>query len=349
MRAIDRNGGKRRIRALVAGLSLAWILGGGAAHAQQAAEGGEAKEHFSKGVLLFDEGKYAAALEEFKKSYDQNPHWMILYNIGMCYLELDDNASAASKLSYFVEEGGGDIDAETLEEVAGILKDLKSKLGIIRLTGNYEGGTLLIDGLAQERGEEGKDVFLSPGLHEVKLTRNDEVLVEQDVTLEAGEVKEIFVVGTASPEAKGTAGTKGPAAGTGKEGEPAKKPMSGLEKGAWATAGLAAASLLVGAVMGGVAIKEKKDMVTAENLYMNEFEDGATDEALQKIKDDRDDHYDRGIGCSHASTVFLAAGGASALVSIVLFVVSHKAGPREKKIGPLLLPGPGSINLALDF
>ena len=339
MDAGDRNAGKRRLRALAAGLSLVWLLVSGIADAQTSGDaGGEAKEHFSKGVFLFDEGKFAAALDEFKKSYNLKPHWMILYNIGMCYLELDDNASAASKLSYFVEEGGQDIDAGTLGEVAGILKDLKSKLGIIRLTGNYKGGTLLIDGQEQKRGEEGKDVFLSPGLHEVKLTRNDEVLIEQDVTLEAGEVKEIFVVGT-----------EGPAMGQEKEGGPAKKPMSGIEKGAWATAGLAAASLLVGAVMGGVAIKEKKDMVSAENLYMDRFEDGAPDDTLRKIMKDRDDHYDRGLGYSHVSTAFLAAGGASAVVSIVLFVVSYKAGSREKKIGPLLLPGPGSISLALDF
>ena len=344
MDADDRNGGKGRIQALVAGLSIVWLFGAGVALAQQSGDGGEAKEHFSKGVFLFDEGKYAAALEEFKKSYDLNPHWMILYNIGMCYLELDDSASAASKLSYFVEEGGKDIDAETLEEVAGILKDLKSKLGIIRLTGNYKGGALLIDGSEQKRGEEGKDVFLSPGLHEVKLTRNDEVLIKQEVTLEAGEVKEIFVVGTGSPEPGGTVEIKGPA-----QGEPPRKSKSGVEKGAWATAGLAAATLLVGAVMGGVAIKEKKNMVNAENLYMEKFESYAPEEDLQKIKDDRDDHYDKGMTCSHVSTAFLAAGGASALVSIVLFVVSYKAGSREKKIGPLLHPGPHAINLVLEF
>jgi len=93
------SGGNGRLRAiaLAAGLSLACLLAAGTALAQASGEeGGEAKEHFSKGVLLFDEGKFAAALDEFKKSYDLNPHGMILYNIGMCYLELDDSASAAS-------------------------------------------------------------------------------------------------------------------------------------------------------------------------------------------------------------------------------------------------------------
>jgi hypothetical protein len=293
----------------------------------------EAEQHFEEGVKLFELRKYASALEEFNESYEMFPHWKILYNIGMCYLELGDFPLAATKLSYFIEEGAGRIDEQVLTEVVDTLQELKEKVGMLRLTGDYEGGELEIDGKQDKRGLEGKDVFLKPGVHHVKLVKKGKAVVDKKITVEAGEEKEIFVVQAEAAGGALEAGmeTHAPAAGKTEQGEaPEEGPKSKMQTGAWTSLAVSIAAIVTGSVMGGLAIKETNLMKEKEKEY-NDKRDTAAENELNAIEKQRDDHYRQGMKYSNASTALFVIGGAAAVATVTLFPLSMKKAGHERK------------------
>jgi hypothetical protein len=291
----------------------------------------QAADLFFEGVLLFDQGKYAAALDKFSKSYDLHHHWKTLYNIGMCYLEMSDLPNAASMLSKFLEGGAGKIQKDLVEDVARTLKDIKLKVGIMRLTGHYEGGVLTIDGVENPGGAQGEDVFVTPGVHHVQLARGTDVLVDKKITIEGGEIKEIFVV-----EPKPSEVTKG----TGlppKEGkfpsEEEKREMQKrktLKSTGWAFFGLSLAFLAAGGATGIVALVGKNDVEEMEDSYIREY-DLRSKEELDRMKQDRDDKYSAAMNSSFASTAFFCAGGVTAFISFILLPLGYRKAGMEKK------------------
>jgi len=54
----------------------------------------EAGKHFQRGVTLYNETDYRAALVEFRRAYDLAPNAAVLYNIGETEYQLRDYASA---------------------------------------------------------------------------------------------------------------------------------------------------------------------------------------------------------------------------------------------------------------
>ena len=323
----------------------------------------EAADLFFEGVLLFDQGKHASALEKFTKSYALHHHWKTLYNIGMCYLELNDLPNAASKLSQFLDEGAGKIQKEIVEDVAANLKKIMSKVGVIRLTGYLEGGVLTIDGVEDPRGAKGEDVFVTPGVHHIRLVSGKFLLIDKKVTIEGGEEKEIYVIEPAAgtvivdtgAEGEGTK-VKGPSEEEIREMQKRKT----LKSAGWALFGLGIACLGAGFAAGGVAFAGKSDVQKLEDKYNDEF--NTHDAAyLAPILRDRNDKYEAAMNASIASTVLVGVGGAAAFVSFILLPFGYKKVKIEKKIekkpedkteknmGLVLLVAPDSLGLKLSF
>jgi tetratricopeptide (TPR) repeat protein len=326
--------------------------------AQTAEDKTEAKEHFAQGVALFDEGKFSEALAEFEKSYELYSHWKILRNIGMCHYSLGHAVSAATTLGDFLDQGGGDIEPAAMNEVMQIIKGLKAKLGVFKLTGNYSEVELVIDGAEQARGAEGKDIYLEPGVHHVKVAKGEKEILEKNIMIEAGEEMEVFITPYASTEEKKTDKT-GDAA---PEIEAAKAPVElqpdaspeadrgkgGMKKAGWSMLGVAALALACGSVMGGLTIREKNLMKDARAEYMEKL-DTAPDAELDRLKASMDDHYDRGLKYSIASSVLFGVGGAAALAAVILLPLSYRKDGQEKKRNLSVSPGIRSLALTLNF
>jgi tetratricopeptide (TPR) repeat protein len=65
---------------------------GGAPQTAEAAR--EARERFQRGVELYKEGDYRAALLEFRHAYRLSPNPVVLFNIAQSHYELRDYAGA---------------------------------------------------------------------------------------------------------------------------------------------------------------------------------------------------------------------------------------------------------------
>ena len=54
----------------------------------------EASKRFRRGVKLYNDGDFVAALIEFKRAYELEPNYRVLYNLGQTSRELKDYAAA---------------------------------------------------------------------------------------------------------------------------------------------------------------------------------------------------------------------------------------------------------------
>jgi len=295
----------------------------------------DSEKLFTEGVKYFKKGQYEEALDMFLETYRMTPHWKLKYNIAMCYYEMKDEIKAAGELSEFLEEGGEDIPEKQKKLSDKTLGELKKKLGIARIIGDVAGMVVTIDGSPVEGVESGKDIFLAPGSHLVEISFDQNVVLDEEITLDPGgsvelrpekkaPVVEPEVVepeeepAAPEPAVQAVADEKEPA-GTG------KKRMA-----AWGVLAGALASLAAGGVMGGMAMKEKGDMTDARDEYLDIYRTNFAE--AERLKEEGDDHYDKAKGYALAADVLFPLGGALAVTSIILFVVSRKE--KKKKIGP---------------
>ncbi len=327
-----------------------------------------AKDHFYKGLGLFHAEKYSEALEEFEASYQVHPHWKFRYNIAMCHYLLNHNTKAAAMIAAFLEEGKDEIPLEQVNQAKDVLAELKKKTGTLRLKGKLGASAVIVDGKVLEGVTSGNDIYLSPGKHTVKIVLGKNAVIEEEIVLEAGKVKDINVkvvgdepVETIVPggkedsddgkidlmvkETADVEAVPGPYAAKG-----TKKKMSTTRIAAWATLAGGLGLWLGCAVTGGLVFSEKSAMRDAEDEYREVFESDPTSERLDELMEERDDHYEKGNDLVLASNVLFGLGSAFMAAMAVLFIVSEKAkgaGGAEKR--PALSVGPAALNLRLNF
>lgn len=105
----------------------------------------EASDRFRRGVKLYKDGDHVAALVEFKRAYELEPNYRVLYNLGQTSRELKDYASALVAYRRYLDEGKDEIRPARKKEVERVLEDLTDRVGTLRVTTNVEGAEIQID------------------------------------------------------------------------------------------------------------------------------------------------------------------------------------------------------------
>jgi hypothetical protein len=314
----------------------------------------EAKQHFKKGVDLFEKGKYAEAMDEFQRSYYLKPHWALKYNIGLCYLKLGYEAEGVMELSLYIETGGKDIKSSARKEVDAILADLLPELGTIVIFGDLKDVTVEVDGKKKPGPTSKGELYVRHGTLDLVIYRKDNIILKKIVTIEKGEIIEIDLpkdVPAPPPvqtTTKSAGGEKGEQEGAitlsdfpepeekgvkkGKETAPEAK-EAGKERGekkmvpmlwVWVTLGIAGGTLATGTTMGFLAVKERNDMKSDEDAYRLS--------PSSDLMNSRNDHYDKGSAYAMASTVLLSVGAAAGVATIVLYVLSGQKAKAKVKV-----------------
>src|SRR6266540_2275305 len=71
----------------------------------------DARVHFDRGIELFGEGSYEAALVEFDRAYQIAPSYRIQYNVGRIHRQLNHYAEALNAFQEYLTRGGSSIPA----------------------------------------------------------------------------------------------------------------------------------------------------------------------------------------------------------------------------------------------
>jgi hypothetical protein len=115
------------------------------AAAEQSPRVKEATARFERGLALYDDGDFDAALVEFDRAYELQPTYKILYNIGKIERVKNDYSAALGHFQHYLEQGGSEIPPERRAEVEKEIGVLKDRVAQITITANVDGAVVYID------------------------------------------------------------------------------------------------------------------------------------------------------------------------------------------------------------
>jgi hypothetical protein len=223
----------------------------------------EAATHFNRGVTLYGETDYPAALVEFSRAYALAPTWRVLFNIGQAHFQLHEYVDAMTTLQRFLDEGGDQVKAKQRELVQSELASLADRIGRVTVESNVTGATVSVDDQVVGVTPLTSPVLMSAGIRRVSATREGRPPVEERVSVAGGDsivVRLDFAAPTPAPSPAASAGA--PAGGTSPGDWPAPdqaaRPPNRLP--AAIAFGFAVAGAGVGATFGAIALGDRSHL-----------------------------------------------------------------------------------------
>lgn len=130
-------------------LGLSVLVSSGAARAEtpeteQSRQ--QARQHFDRGLKLFNQGDNSGALVEFQQAYEIIPHPLVLYNIGLVYAATNRPVEAVDTFDSLLKNPGT-LEAERIANAKQKRADQMARIGTLEITTNAENARLEIDNL----------------------------------------------------------------------------------------------------------------------------------------------------------------------------------------------------------
>jgi hypothetical protein len=305
----------------------------------------EAQVLYKKGVERFKADDYDAASTAFKEAYRLKPTWKIYYNIGQCEAAAKRYGTALESFEAFLAEGGDEIADDRREEVIAEVQRLRQMVGSLTVIAP-DGASIFIDGI--ERGKSpiiGKLLETAGKQHEIWFVEDGEKSEVKLFKINSAETLEINLSepspnASASPRPSDGEGAPQSPAGTSNQDAKTGKSATGQFDvkppafAGWLTVGIGAAAVAAGAVMGGLALADKKT-IDDSNDCINEHCTSDQSSAIATMQQR-----------SLAADILLFSGGAAAVAGAVLLVVHAKRSKNESSASAKLSFSPA---LSPDF
>lgn len=170
------------------------------ANAEPAKDG--ARLHFSRGIELFDEGSYREAVIEFKRAYEIQPHYAVLYNLGQVYVALASAVEAVDALERYLVEGGSAIPGPRRVQTEEQIARQKTRIALLTLEVEPAGALISIDGEEVGQSPLRAPLRLGIGTHRIVISHEGFSAVQRSVTLAGEERATIEVRLSPLPAAK---------------------------------------------------------------------------------------------------------------------------------------------------
>jgi hypothetical protein len=130
-----------------------------------------ARGAFQRGVDLFREGNFQAALAEFQKANQAAPSYRILYNIGQAYFELHDYVNAVKFYQQFLTEGDKAVPAARRTQVEESIQKLQTRIGTLDIQVNQDDAQVSVDDVVIGASPLPYPVKVNPGARRVSATK----------------------------------------------------------------------------------------------------------------------------------------------------------------------------------
>jgi tetratricopeptide (TPR) repeat protein len=147
----------------------------------------EARARFQKGVQLFHEGGFGAALAEFQKAYQIAPSYRLLYNIAQVHYELHDYVSAQKAFKQYLAEGGGEVAADRREQVGAEIQKLEGRIAAVEVATNIDGAEVRIDEVPVGVSPLRAAVPVNAGPRRISISKTGYPPTARNVTLAGGD------------------------------------------------------------------------------------------------------------------------------------------------------------------
>ncbi|MFS8067200.1 MAG: PEGA domain-containing protein [Byssovorax sp.] len=153
----------------------------------------EAASRFKKGLDLFKEGDYQAALIELRRANELAPTYNVLYNIGQVYFQLQDYPNALHSLQRYLAEGGKAIDSKRRLEVDKDIEKLKSRVANLEIAVNVPDAEVTIDDVSAGKSPLPKTVLVGAGRHRIVVSKAGFGSVTRIVEIASAELQKVPV------------------------------------------------------------------------------------------------------------------------------------------------------------
>jgi hypothetical protein len=157
-----------------------------AARAEKPDTVAQAREHFHRGVQLYEEDDFRAALIEFNRAYELAPNPAVLFNVGQSYYQLREYAGALTTLERYLHESGDHVAADRRAQVDRELLELRSRVAHVALSCNVDGAELALDDVALDRASRAP-VLVGAGRHKLTATKRGYVTAVRVVDVAGGD------------------------------------------------------------------------------------------------------------------------------------------------------------------
>src|SRR6188768_3340223 len=143
----------------------------------------EARERFQRGVSLYREGSFDAALAEFRRAYEIAPNYRILYNLAQVQVERHDSVAALTLFGQYLQQGGNEIDAERRAQVERDMQSLRGRVADLTVESNVSGAQLTIDGIDAGTLPLAGPIQVNSGVRQIALSKPGYQSASRTVTI----------------------------------------------------------------------------------------------------------------------------------------------------------------------
>jgi len=172
----------------------------------------EARLRFQKGVQLFKEWSFEAALAEFRKAYQLAPSYRVLYNIAQVHYELKNYVDALKAFRQYLNEGAADVAPDRRLQVEAEIRKLEGRVGYIEVVANVDTAQVAIDDVPVGILPMKAPILVNPGVRRVSVTKPGFGTTARNVTIAGGDHAQVQIEmneAVASRPQRDEAGKKG--------------------------------------------------------------------------------------------------------------------------------------------
>jgi PEGA domain len=147
----------------------------------------ETKVRFQRGVKLYSEEDYRAALVEFKRAYELSANPAVLYNIGQTQFQLREYASALRSFEKYLTTSGTQLSAARRQQVEKDIDDLRGRVAKVTIETTAPGAEITLDDVPLGHAPLPGPVDVSAGLRKFGATKEGYVAVVRSAELAGGD------------------------------------------------------------------------------------------------------------------------------------------------------------------
>jgi hypothetical protein len=148
--------------------------------------GGEAREAYLTGNLLFDSQDWTRAMAKYSQAYDQARDPRLLYNMALCARGTRDYARTWSLLARFEREEGTHLGADVRADVDAAMVLLKQIIGQVDLDVSEAGAAVTLDGQLVGVTPLASPLAVNPGKHAIAVAKDGFVPDERRIEITGG-------------------------------------------------------------------------------------------------------------------------------------------------------------------
>ena len=147
----------------------------------------DAADHFRRGVSLYKDRDFVAALVEFRRAYELVPNYRVLFDIAQSLYQLQRYAEALSAFESYLAQAGTQIAPVRRASVESDIRALRARVGRLDVTTNVDGAEIRVDDQTVGTSPLAAPVLVSVGHRKITVAKPGRVPLEKFVDVAAGD------------------------------------------------------------------------------------------------------------------------------------------------------------------